>query len=103
MKRFIALNLAAISVFSLIAIFILGNDAYTEKEITDSDTVTIGYKYTVKEFNGKIAVFNYGAARPLEILECPLSSLPSTEKTLLSEGINVENDIQLQKLIEAYD
>ena len=57
-------------------ILFLTSDYSNEKNITGSEAITTGYKFTLKEYCGKVAVFNYGADTPLEILNCPLSSLP---------------------------
>lgn len=70
---------------------------------TDSDISTVGFVYTVKEFNGKVAIFEYGEKLPFQILECPISSLPQDEADKIITGIDISNEKQLQNLIEAYD
>ena len=74
-----------------------------QKNISDSENTTVGYKYTVKEYNGNVAVFSFGSTYPIEVLECPLKSLPDDEAKKLSAGIDVESEEELQQLIEAYD
>ena len=93
---FIIFSLCSISLFLVLK--------ETEKEKTaGSEITTVGFEYTIKEYKGKIAVFNYGEDLPIEILDCPLRSLPETEADKIRMGINIENEINLQKIIEAYD
>ena len=103
MKKGIFLPLISIFVIACTAIIIIVSDYEAEKSITDREIHTVGYQYTVKEYKGKIAVFDYGAATPVEILDCPLSSLPADEANKLKAGINVSTQTELQQLIEAYD
>ncbi|MBR2956761.1 MAG: hypothetical protein IKC20_00745 [Clostridia bacterium] len=78
-------------------------DNRSEKNISDSENSAVGYKYTVKEFNGNVAVFSFGSTYPIEVLECPLKSLPDDEAQKLTAGIDIETEEELQQLIEAYD
>lgn len=60
--------------------------------------------YTVKEYDGKIAVFKNGESAPLEIIDgIFVRDLPTYDRELLSEGIYAENEAALQKLLEDYD
>ncbi len=103
MKR----NFFLIITLCLTAVLILGAISKTadsnEKNISDSNNTAIGYKYTVKSFNGNVAVFGYGNSYPIEVLECPLKSLPDDEAQRLSAGIDIETEEELQQIIEAYD
>lgn len=78
-------------------------DNKSEKNISDSENSAVGYRYTVKEFNGNVAVFSFGSTYPIEVLECPLKSLPDDEAQKLTAGIDIETEEELQQLIEAYD
>lgn len=75
----------------------------TEKITADSELSTVGYKYTVSEYNGKVAIFVYGENTPETILDCRIDALPESEAENLKTGIHVNNDSELQSLIEAYD
>ncbi len=94
--------LALIFIISSIGIIIFSKKI-EKKEIADSIITTVDYVYTVKEFKGKVAVFKYGESLPFQILDCPVSSLPQTEADIIRIGIDIENEINLQKIIEAYD
>lgn len=62
-----------------------------------------GYVYWIKEYNGKVAVFENNAQQPQEILDCPLDSLPNEEIKRIQNGIPVSSPEELQQWIEAYD
>ncbi len=82
---------------------VLKQENSEQKNISDSENTAVGYKYTVKEYNGNVAVFSFGSTYPIEVLECPLKSLPDNEAQRLTAGIDIQTDDELQQLIEAYD
>lgn len=89
----------AVLISAIIVIF-----ATSSKRITaDSEISTVGYKYTVSEYNGKVAVFVYGEQTPETILDCRIDSLPESDVQNLRKGIHIINDTELQSLIEAFD
>ncbi len=69
----------------------------------DSESSTVGYKYTICEYNGKVAVFVYGEKLPETILDCRVESLPDSDAESIRKGIHVNSDAELQYLIEAFD
>ncbi len=75
----------------------------SDKETADSEPSTVGYKYTVCEYNGKVAVFVYGEKQPETVLDCRIESLPESDAENVRKGIHVINDSELQYLIEAFD
>lgn len=101
-RKYIFAIVLLLAVFSVSTVLML-SDSNEEKNISDSDNSTVGYKYTVKNFNGNVAVFNFGSSYPIEVLECPLKSLPEDEAQRLTVGIDIETEEELQQLIEAYD
>ena len=94
-------TLALTAVFVSLSLLLSFSSA--QKISADSETSTVGYKYTVCEYNGKVAVFVYGEDTPQTILNCRIESLPKTDAENLRRGINVYNDSDLQYLIEAFD
>ena len=93
----------------LLAVIILNTtnnstETISKKEEADSNSITVSFRYTVKNYNGKVAVFNFGDdSYPVEILDCPINSLPESEKEKLNKGINIFSEQELQEIIEAYD
>lgn len=70
----------------------------TTKEITEA----INYRYTIKDYKGRVAVFKYGKEIPLEIYEIYTDTLPSTDSMKIREGIHISDETELQKAIEDY-
>ncbi len=61
-------------------------------------------KYTVKEYNGKIAVFENGNTEPIKVMESPfIRDLPAKDQELLSQGIVANDKAELNKILEDYD
>lgn len=58
--------------------------------------------YTVKEYQGKVAIFNSKSNLPLNIFDTYVSTLPQHDRMLLEEGITIENIEELQRIIEDY-
>lgn len=59
-------------------------------------------KYTLRDYGGRIAVFKYGEDKPDEVFDIFTSSLPESEVKRLQNGITVEGEKALQRLIEDY-
>lgn len=97
----------SLKIFSFVAVLISAIIVIfttSSKRITaDSELTTVGYKYTVSEYNGKVAVFVYGEQTPETILDCRIDSLPESDAQNLRKGIHINNDTELQSLIEAFD
>lgn len=60
------------------------------------------YLYTVRDYNGKVAVIRRGEETPYEIFDTYTASLPEVDQQELKEGIRIYSDRQLQKAIEDY-
>ena len=59
------------------------------------------YKYVLKEYNGKIAVFDV-KGKICETFDVSLITLPASEQEKLKNGIQVKNESELNALREAY-
>lgn len=60
--------------------------------------------YTVKEYEGKIAVFIDGNESPERILESPyIRDLPQYDRDLLKIGIPAYSETELNTILEDYD
>lgn len=58
--------------------------------------------YTVKEYEGKVAVFKNSDTAPTTVYESYVSLLPEQDRLRLSQGIRVDSTEELQKIIEDY-
>lgn len=60
--------------------------------------------YTVKDFNGKIAVFENDSQKPSTVYETPLTSeLPISDRKKLQQGIKVSSKKELITLLQDFD
>ena len=57
---------------------------------------------SMRDYNGRIAVFVYGEDEPQEVFDVFTSSLPRDEAERVYKGITVEGEEALQKLIEDF-
>lgn len=84
-----------------IALYALtGNDNNSETENKQSTVSPAAQTYVVRDFNGKVAVFNCSSNEPLEVYDTDTASLPDTDKRYLSEGIYADTDEELETIIE---
>lgn len=60
--------------------------------------------YTVKEYEGRIAIFENGNEQPLRVLQSPfVRDLPTFDRQLLEEGVIAHNESELIDILEDYD
>ncbi len=95
-----------ISIFSLICLaclttlFVnLNNDIKTYENERNGNIQDV---YTVKEYDGKVAVFKNNDTTPSTVYESYISLLPEQDREKLKSGISVNNKDDLQKIIEDY-
>ncbi len=81
-------------------ITIMGLIVLTNLPKTNSITST---EFTVKEYNGKIAVFETNNSFPLRIIDIDFSSLPIKDRELLKKGITAPDDEHVSLILQDYD
>jgi hypothetical protein len=74
----------------------------SEPEVSTVD-VQPSYQYTLKQYGNLIGIFKGDEKKPMRIIEIDVSSLPYNDQDLLKEGIGVNSEQELLKLIEDYD
>ena len=91
-------------VFSFIILSILfirlDNDLQQEENKRTSDNKSV--YYTVKEYDGHIAIFINDETQPQNIFDSYVSTLPEKDRERLKKGITVSNKEELQRIIEDY-
>ncbi len=79
------------------------NETDKSSTVLFSETSTAAASvYTLKEFNGKLAVFETGTDSPLEVFSILVSSLPEGDRDMLKTGIKANTKAELLRLIEDY-
>ena len=84
------------------------NDAASQETDRESAANSANFKeyetfFTVRAYNGSVAVFKDGNDVPLYCIETPLSSLTEEDRRLLARGIRAETLSEACKLIEDYE
>ncbi len=104
-KKFVIMFSVSLAVFSGI---VLTTEAFNTQPASQSQPIDYTSSeesyYTVKEHNGKIAVFNQNGVNPIHIFENPyVRDLPEYDRKLLKNGITVYSNEELLKILEDYD
>lgn len=58
--------------------------------------------YWLREYEGKLAVFEAGAPQPVQIIDLDVRTLPPYDQGLLQAGIAAESRQELSRLLEDY-
>ena len=90
-------------IIPLLLLLLLACSKVDTKLKTDSELTSEPQIYIVKEFNGRVAVFQSENDSPVQILDCIIKDLPPDAVKALATGIEVNSINELQKIIEAYD
>lgn len=85
----------------------LKNKNSDEELVENSINVTTSqpveeYKYLLKEFNGKLAVFENGEKAPKMIFDVSIDSLPEVDALALKNGLKIKNEQELNDRIEDF-
>ncbi len=79
---------------------------FTEKEApqkaADALQTTLAYFYTMRDYQGQIAVFAGNDEMPLEVFPIFTESLPEADIAKIRSGIKANSAAELQRLIEDY-
>ena len=59
-------------------------------------------RFVIRDFHGKIAVFESGSDSPVQITETLTSSLPSVDTIELKGGVYAADERELRRLLEDY-
>ncbi len=60
------------------------------------------YTYTLKDYHGKLALFETGRTTPSEVYEIYTRLLPEQDVLHLQQGIPVQSDAELERLLEDF-
>ena len=74
---------------------------YVYNPSEETSVSTAEARWTVKEYSGKIGIFNSNGEL-VEIIDTYIKSLPSKDQALLREGFEVNSEKELYSVIEAY-
>ncbi len=90
-----------LSLFCFIILFVSINNDIKRRELQDYSHIVQDY-YTIKEYEGKIAVYKNDENKPYVIYDAYVSLLPQQDILRLKKGIVTDDKEYLQKVIEDY-
>lgn len=96
MKKIICLCAGLFAVILLCIYLPAGNTA------TQNEQPTVSATYTLREYEGQIAVFSDDSEMPVKVFDTAVSALPKSDREQLELGITVKTPEELQKLIEDF-
>ena len=82
-------------------LFISINNDLTRRSLQDNSDIVADY-FTVKEYNGKVAIYKNDEIKPYVVYDAYVSLLPQQDIDLLKKGIVTDDKEYLQKVIEDY-
>ena len=59
--------------------------------------------FVLREYDGKIALFQENESEPLAVYKTPINSLYPADKELLRDGIRLKTEAEISRLIEDLD
>ncbi|MCI9272361.1 MAG: hypothetical protein HFE39_00175 [Clostridiales bacterium] len=74
----------------------------TPTEVSAAANTPSGELYTIKEYQGNIAVYMEGVDRPFRITDVDVRTLPQLDQERLESGIQVSGADELNRLLEDY-
>lgn len=72
------------------------------KRSVENTSYTVSNCYTLREYEGQIAIFSDDSEMPVKVFDTAVSALPKSDREQLKLGITVETPEELQKLIEDF-
>lgn len=102
LKISIVFLILSIVCFAIILTFFIkslkNNQIDTPKEFDKPPNNSLSY--IVKDFNGSVAVFEPENPKPVRVTDVYISHLPKSDQKMLSHGIRVKNQSELNTLLE---
>lgn len=105
MKKLIIISSGFVIVCIIVAFGILPNirnissaDDNSSNDKASSHSIT----YIVKNFNGRVAVFEDSNSTPFRVTDVNIKDLPKDDQILLESGITANSKEQLNSILEDY-
>ena len=104
MKKLIIISSGFVLVCLIVSFGILPNLRHISSADSGSDNKASSHSitYIVKNFNGRIAVFEDESTTPFKITEINIKNLPKEDQILLENGIRADSKEQLNSILEDY-
>lgn len=90
------------AVITIICAMILASSVATENKNQSEEPSTTLIIYTLRDYNGRIALFKYGENSPYQVYDIQVDSLPEKDVKTIKNGINISSEKELEQLINDY-
>lgn len=99
-----SVKLGAVTVSTVIVLTAcaLISEKITDIPINPVQTTSQNTEYTLRDYRGRIAVYEGNKTEPIEVFDIFSNSLPEEEYLKVMAGVHAGSEKELQKLIEAY-
>ncbi len=97
--KFLIFGLLAVSCFTVL--FVTLNNDLNNRSVQDYSDFAEDY-FTIKEYEGKVAVYKNNETKPYVVYDSYVSLLPEQDIELLKKGIVTDDKLYLQSVIEDY-
>ena len=87
----VALLLSAVLLFLIFRVF-----------LPPEGETAVSARYTIGEWEGRLAVFEGGSPQPRQVFEVYVDALPEELRQRVKEGVPARDDTQLSVLLEDY-
>lgn len=105
MRKIFALGLSITAAFLIAAALIMPistqSNSQNAKKSEQSIIVT-EHSYTVKAYDGKVAVFEDDAETPFKITDTSIKILPEADRDILEKGIKADTLSDISRILEDY-
>lgn len=103
MKHYILISIISLlSVTAIISNTIKLVSTDGNKSTTNITSEADNITYTIRDYNGRIALFENSNPNPKTVYEIFTASLPQADKEMLINGISVTSEEEAKRLIEEY-
>ncbi|NLB36138.1 MAG: hypothetical protein GX824_02365 [Clostridiales bacterium] len=76
---------------------------YRKNHSNTNESTALQILYILKEYDGRVALYNMKEEEePIEVYDVYTDSLPYDDYLLIKNGIKIESEAELQKIIEEY-
>ena len=92
-----------ITVATIVFCFSAVSTTENTQKVKSTSYISVTKKYVLKDFNGRIAIFESTQNTPTEVLDVDLSSLPERDIERIKKGIFADSLSEIYSFAEDYE
>ena len=79
-----------------------GSTVLSAPEFSSTHSSSTNYAYLLRDYEGKLAVFEVGADEPFQVTDVRISTLPLVDQQALQAGIEAKDKAELTQLLNDF-